>query len=75
LDSVRQDAPQRRNDLREVFNILRWVVERSFAWLTGSRRLAVDDERLPETVARLHLVAFARLMLGRMVKLLLGQSV
>jgi hypothetical protein len=30
---------------------------------------------LPETVARLHLVAFARLMLGRMVKLLLGQSV
>jgi transposase len=52
----------------------RWVVERSFAWLSRFRRLAKDYERLPETVAGLHLVAFATLMLGRMVKLLLGGS-
>lgn len=52
----------------------RWVVERSFAWLSRFRRLAKDYERLPETVAGLHLVAFATLMLGRMVKLLLGES-
>jgi transposase len=52
----------------------RWVVERSFAWLTRFRRLAKDYERLPETVAGLHLVAFATLMLARMVKLLLGAS-
>jgi transposase len=52
----------------------RWVVERSFGWLSRFRRLARDYERLPETVTGLHLVAFATLMLGRMVKLLLGES-
>ncbi|RIK40577.1 MAG: IS5/IS1182 family transposase, partial [Chloroflexi bacterium] len=49
-------------------------VERSFAWLTRFRRLAKDYERLPETVAGLHLVAFTFLMLQRMVKLLLVGS-
>lgn len=52
----------------------RWVVERSFAWLTRFRRLAKDYERLEETVAGLHLVAFATLMLGRVMKLLLAGS-
>ena len=52
----------------------RWVVQRSFAWLTRFRRLAKDDERSPETVAGLHLVALSSLMLGRMVKLLLDES-
>ena len=37
----------------------RWVVERSFAWAARFRRLAKDYERLPETVAGLHFVAFA----------------
>jgi len=41
----------------------RWVVERSFAWATRFRRLAKDYERLPETVAGLHFVAFTCLML------------
>ncbi|MDQ3780952.1 MAG: transposase, partial [Chloroflexota bacterium] len=41
----------------------RWVIERSFAWATRFRRLAKDDARLPETVAGLHFVAFACLML------------
>jgi len=49
-------------------------VERSFGWLSRFRRLAKDYERLPETVAGLHLVAFTTMMLGRMVKLLLGES-
>lgn len=48
----------------------RWVVERSFAWMTRFRRLAKDYERLPATVAGLHFVAFACLML----KNLLGES-
>lgn len=43
----------------------RWVAERSFARATRFRRLATDDERLPETAAGLHLVAFACLMLQR----------
>lgn len=43
----------------------RWVVERSFAWAARFRRLARDDERLPTTLAGLHLVAFATLMLAK----------
>ena len=43
----------------------RWVVERSFAWMTRFRRLSRDYERLPETLAGLHLLAFAMLMLHR----------
>ena len=45
----------------------RWVVERSFAWAARFRRLARDYERLAETVAGLHVVAFACLMLHRLV--------
>jgi transposase len=43
----------------------RWVVERSFAWMARFRRLARDYERLPETLAGLHLVACTSLMLRR----------
>jgi transposase len=43
----------------------RWVVERSFAWMTRSRRLAKDFERLPKTVAGLHFAVFACIMLAR----------
>jgi transposase len=50
----------------------RWVVERSFAWLARFRRLAKDYERLPTTLAGLHFIAFACLMLNRIV--LLGTS-
>ena len=45
----------------------RWVVERSFAWATRFRRLARDYERLAETVAGLHFVAFACLFLQRAI--------
>lgn len=44
----------------------RWVVERDFAWAARFRRLARDYERLPETLAGLHFVAFACLMLQRL---------
>ncbi len=45
----------------------RWVVERSFAWIARFRRLARDYERLPATVAGLHFVAFACLMLHQFI--------
>lgn len=48
----------------------RWVVERSFAWMTRFRRLARDFERLPETLAGLHYLAFACLMVPKVVELL-----
>jgi len=44
----------------------RWVVERSFAWTARFRRLARDYERLPQTLAGLHFVAFACLLLARL---------
>ena len=43
----------------------RWAVERSFAWTARCRRLARDHERLPETLAGFHFVAFTGLMLRR----------
>ena len=43
----------------------RWVVERSFAWAARFRRLARDYERLAQTLAAYHYLAFAYLMLHR----------
>lgn len=48
----------------------RWVVERSFAWMTRFRRLARDFERLPATLPGLHYLAFACLMLPKVIELL-----
>jgi transposase len=45
----------------------RWVVERSFGWMARFRRLARDYERLPTTLAGLHFIAFACLLLSRVV--------
>ncbi|ACB82095.1 transposase IS4 family protein [Methylorubrum populi BJ001] len=43
----------------------RWVVERAYAWMARFRRQARDYERLPATLAGLHLVAFNVLLLRR----------
>ena len=48
----------------------RWVVERSFGWVSRFRRLARDYERLPETLAGLHYVAFVILMLKNVARIL-----
>ena len=47
----------------------RWIVERSFAWASRFRRLVKDDERLPQTLAGLHIAAFIALMLTQLVRL------
>lgn len=52
----------------------RWVVERSFGWAARFRRLARDYERLPETLAGLHFLAFAVLMLKRFVEVMAHSS-
>ncbi len=58
-------------DAKRGFILLprRWVVERSFAWAARFRRLARDYERLPETLAGLHLVVFAIVFAARFVQL------
>ncbi|WP_294268422.1 IS5 family transposase [uncultured Sphingomonas sp.] len=50
----------------------RWVVERSFAWATRFRRLVKGYERYPETLAGLHVVAFACLMMKQAATLAAG---
>ena len=45
----------------------RWVVERSFAWVTRFRRLVRDYERLPEVFAGLHWVVFGVLLVAKFV--------
>ncbi len=52
----------------------RWVVERSFAWSGRFRRLARDYERLSQTLAGFHFLAFAILMLKRFVELVSSSS-
>ena len=52
----------------------RWVVERDFAWAARFRRLVKDYERLPETVAGLHFVAFACLFLQQAAGILVAGS-
>lgn len=52
----------------------RWVVERSFGWTARFRRLARDYERLPTTVAGLHFVVFASLLLARLALLMAESS-
>jgi transposase len=57
----------KRSEAKRGFVLLprRWVVERSFPWMTRFRRLAKDFERLPKTVAGLHFAVFACIMLKR----------
>jgi transposase len=74
-EQAKSDAAQNAIELQVVklaeakkgFVLLprRWVVERSFGWLTRFRRLSRDFERMPEILAGLHFVAFAMLMLPK----------
>jgi len=52
----------------------RWLVERSLAWTARFRRLARDYERLPATLAGLHFVAFACLLLHRAILIFSGSA-
>lgn len=63
-------------ETRKGFVLLprRWVVERSFAWVARFRRLARDDERLPETLTGFHFLAFAILLLARFVALMVQSA-
>jgi len=77
-DAPRQAARESGIDLQVVkleeakhgFVLLpkRWVVERSFAWASRFRRLARDYERLPQTLAGIHFVVFAILMLPNAIQ-------
>src|SRR5215207_1941773 len=46
----------------------RWIVERTFSWLSQNRRLSKDYERLPETGEAFVYVAISRLMVRRLAR-------
>jgi transposase len=46
----------------------RWIVERTFAWISRNRRLARDYERFARTVAAFIRLAMIRIMLRRLTK-------
>jgi transposase len=52
----------------------RWMVERRFGWAARFRRLAQAYERLPETLAGWHVLAFTILMLTRFVVLMVQSA-
>jgi transposase len=50
----------------------RWVVERSFAWAARFSCLVRDYERLSQTLAGFHSLAFACLMFHRIIPFILS---
>ena len=75
LDTVRPTATDQLHASREDSLRARAAggdetVERRHAWAARFRRLARDDAQLAETLAGLHCVAFAILMLKRVMALM-----
>jgi len=60
----------KRNDDQKGFVVLprRWVVERTFAWLSRYRRLSKDDEFLPESSEAMIYIAMIHIMVRRLAK-------
>ncbi len=60
--------PVMRSEDQKGFVVLprRWVVERTFAWLTQCRRLSKDYEVLPSSSEAMIYVAMTRLMIRRL---------
>jgi len=55
---------------QHLFRVLpkRWIVERTFAWISRNRRLARDFERYARTVAAFFRLAMIRIMLRRLIR-------
>ena len=55
---------------RRGFEVLprRWVVERTFSWLSQNRRMSKDYERLPESSEAFVYAAMSRLMARRLAR-------
>jgi putative transposase len=62
----------RSDDVKDVkgFVVLprRWVIERTFAWLSYSRRLSRDYEVLPKSSEAMIYISMTRLMLRRLAR-------
>jgi putative transposase len=58
----------KRSDAAKGFEVLpkRWIVERTFAWISRCRRLARDFERFARTTVAFVRLAMIRIMLRRL---------
>ncbi len=56
-----------RSDSTKKFQVLpkRWIVERTFAWFEGFRRLSKDYEVLTENTEQMIMLAMIRIMINR----------
>lgn len=63
IDPENLSGPRRFGDLPR-----RWVVERTFSWLSQNRRMSKDYERLPESSEAFVYVAMMRLMVRRLAR-------
>ena len=61
IDPEKLSGPRRFGNLPR-----RWVVERTFSWLSRNRRMSKDYERLPESSEAFVYVAMSRLMVRRL---------
>jgi transposase len=63
-------------EAKKGFGLLprRGVVERRFGWAARFRRLARDDERVPDTLAGWHFLAFTILLLKCFVELMMQSA-
>jgi len=57
-----------RSDTTKKFEVLpkRWIVERTFSWFEGFRRLAKDYEKLPETTEHFIMLSMIKIMLNKL---------
>ncbi len=69
--SARVDELEAGSDAHRCVEQLpkRWIVERTFAWISRNRRLARDFERYARTVAAFFRLAMIRIMLRRLTRI------
>jgi putative transposase len=63
IDAEKLSGPRRFGDLPR-----RWVVERTFSWLSQNRRMSKDYERLAETSEAFVYVPMTRVMVRRLAR-------
>ena len=65
---IKRYFPELYQQMKQDFRVIakRWIVERTFAWLTFQRRLVKDYEYLTQTSENLIYLAMIRIMLRRL---------
>jgi putative transposase len=69
-EGVHVDREKRQEEPKgpRAFLPKRWIVERTFSWLSQNRRMSKDYERLPESAEAFIYVAMSRLMVRRLAR-------